>query len=206
MKCILCKSVVNREHNYYFCSNCELIFKEKHCILSENDEKDRYLLHNNTILDEKYVSYFRNIADVAVVPYVSGKNGLDYGSGASNVFEEVLKKWYGFEVKSYDKYFCDNSNLKKEYDFITCIEVIEHIYNPIEFFKELDNFLGLDGCLIFKTSFHNNDVSKFFNWWYIRDETHITFYTYQTFKYLANKFNYKIVFCDKKSIIVMKKL
>lgn len=204
MQCIICNEHVELNSNYYFCNNCKIIFKDRKMLISEDAEESRYMLHNNSY-DENYAKYFRTFIEESIIPNVDGKVGLDYGSGVCNVLEQVMEKEYDFEIDSYDKYFCKNPDLKNQYDFITCTEVIEHIKDPLEFLYEMDKYLKRNGTLIIMTKFHPNSFESFFNWWYIRDVTHITFYTFETFEYLAKLINYSIVSSNGTDVIILKK-
>jgi len=44
----------NKKKSYYKCSNCHLIFLDPNNLLNEEDEKKRYLLHENNINDCGY--------------------------------------------------------------------------------------------------------------------------------------------------------
>ncbi len=204
MDCLICKSKCEKHQDYYFCDHCKFVFKDQTLLLTENEEKSRYDLHNNSIENEGYVQFFSNYIN-QVVPLLKGKFGLDYGCGPSNVLAQLLERDYSFEIDSYDKYYEHTPVLKNTYDFITCTEVFEHIANPLKFFKELDAYINSGGVIAFMTLFHSSDLEEFFKWWYIRDATHISFYNLETFNYLAKLFNYKISYTDNKMIVVMQK-
>lgn len=204
LDCIICGETTQYEKDYYFCNNCQFVFKNNKLVLSSTDEKQRYMLHNNTIEDTKYLEYFKEFVN-KIDPYLSGKIGLDYGSGLGKVLEYVMETFFDYSIDSYDKYFHNNVILKTGYDFVVCTEVIEHILNPIKFIKEIDEYLN-SGCeLVFMTKFRNMSRESFYDWWYIRDVTHIGFYNITTFEYLASKFNYSIIFTDNDSIVVLRK-
>ncbi len=204
MLCIVCGSKTEFKDSYYFCSDCEFIFKTRELVLDETAEKKRYMQHNNSIEDERYLDYFKKFLD-EIVPHINGTIGLDYGSGCANALEYVANRDYGLAMDSYDKYFSSKETLQPKYDFITCTEVIEHIENPIEFIKEIDAYLSVGGTIAFMTNLHNNNTTDFFNWWYISDPTHISFYTLKTFEYLASKLGYEVTYAVK-NIIVIKKV
>ncbi len=120
------------------------------------------------------------------------------------VLEQVFKEFYDISVDSYDKYFTTNI-VNKQYDFITCTEVIEHVYHPLEFVREMLTYLKTGGILIIMTQFHDNNLVSFINWWYVRDITHITFYNETTFKYLANVLNLDVIKCCNNTVVLRKK-
>lgn len=204
MKCVICGDKTSYENNYYFCDNCDYIFKNQDSILSLEEEKQRYTAHNNTIENLKYVEYFKDFVE-QIIPYINGKVGLDYGSGHGNVLEYVMENFFDYDIDSYDKYFNYDITLKNKYDFVICTEVIEHIQNPIEFIKIIDSYLSSENEIVFKTQFRNMSEEEFYKWWYIRDDTHIGFYNMKTFEYIAKIFDYNIIFSDNNSIVVLRK-
>lgn len=204
MKCIICGCSVKEDKNYYFCDCCGVVYKSKDLILNNSEEKKRYEYHNNSIDDIKYVNYFKKFIDNSVIPYINGKEGLDYGCGKNCVLEQILERDYQLEVDSYDKYFLNDVKLQSRYDFIVCTEVIEHIDNPLDFLNILDNFLTPGKTISIMTQLLDN-VNDFFSWWYIRDETHICFFSVKTFKFIARKMNYDIVYTNNIDAIVLRK-
>jgi hypothetical protein len=55
------------------------------------------------------------------------------------------------------------------------------------------------------TLFAPDDVDSFKNWWYLRDSTHISFYSINTFTMLAKKTDLKILKTDNKNICTLAK-
>jgi len=95
---------------------------------------------------------------------------------------------------------------KKKFNIILLIDVIEHLRQPLEVLKNLYFWLADDGIIIVSTgnvkSVNARTFRKF--WGYFSSWEHISFFSKQSFYYLAKKTNYKILelkfFCysDKK--------
>jgi hypothetical protein len=101
----------------------------------------------------------------------------------------------GFDFYWYDKYtqnlfargFEYNETIKDEIEAITCFEVFEHLINPIE---EIENMLSISKSIIFTTELLPNPIPKPQDWWYYGLDygQHISFYSKETFQFIANKY------------------
>ncbi len=202
-RCLLCSNNTSKIHHpkfadYHYCSNCEFISKDEDFIISKKDELEIYNNHNNSIEDPRYVEYFYKFLNAAVFPYVkNGKEGLDFGSGPSPVLAQILEGNHNYKMDIYDLFYAPEKVYQgKKYDLITTTEVVEHLKNPIEYFQLFSKMLKEDGVLAVKTLFHENNKSGFFNWHYIRDWSHISFYTGKTMEYIAAKVGLRIIYTD----------
>ena len=92
----------------------------------------------------------------------------------------------------------DKVYLGKHYDLITTTEVVEHLQDPLEYFRLFSKLLKPDGVLAVMTLFHQNDQAHFLNWHYIRDRSHISFYTAKTMKYIASQVGLKVIYSNNK--------
>ncbi len=207
MECKICGSDISvkkskKGNNLFgFCDCCMFVEKiNKVDSLSEEKEYDR---HNNSVENIGYVNYLSNFLEEAVEPFVKKGLHLDYGCGPGPVLHELMKK-RGFNSKTYDYYYQhdkDYSNYK--YDIITSTEVFEHFHDPIENIEKILMLLKEGGVLAIMTSFVKSEP-EFYDWWYIRDITHVSFYHIKTFGYLAKKYNLEIVYTNNVNIIVLK--
>ena len=95
-------------------------------------------------------------------------------------------------MKIYDLYFFpDPDPLACAYDFITCTETLEHLRNPVEALTLFDSILRPGGKLGVMTGILD-DRSKFSDWYYQRDPTHIAFYTSHTMRWIAERMDWNI--------------
>lgn len=157
-----------------------------------------YNNHNNSIDDPRYVAYFKRFLDDAVIPFCGGgRKGLDFGSGPSPVLAEILERDYGYSMDIYDLFFAsDRVYEDKRYDLVTSTEVVEHLENPMDHFQLFRNLLKEDGLLAIMTQFHPKDDDEFMEWHYIRDKSHISFYTPKTMAIIGKLIGLKIVYTD----------
>jgi len=135
---------------------------------------------------------------------------LDWGSGPNPVATDLLRE-RDFQVLSYDPIYGPQLPLTPQsFDIIFCIEVAEHFKNPLQDFNAMLNYLKPGGLLVFHTHIIPQDVfyaqalakalakasaleAFFQSWWYKEDPTHVSFYSEQAFKNLAqiNKLYYE---------------
>ncbi len=200
MLCKICQSDTSEEiidnQTYFRCVYCGYIFTNN--IPTPEQEKARYLQHNNTLENKGYVEMFEDF--IALLP--KKNRCLDFGSGPNPVLAELLKK-QGYDVDIFDIYFAqDNSFENKKYDIITSTEVFEHLKDPVSVMEILTRILNPKGTIAIMTSFIPED---FKNWRYRKDITHIGFFTHKTMKILADMFNMEIIFLNNKNICIFKK-
>lgn len=110
----------------------------------------------------------------------------------------------GHRVSLYDPFYFDHPNLLEQaYDFITATEVVEHLQHPARVFASLFEQLDPGGWLGVMTK-QVIDQQAFATWHYIRDLTHICFYSRPTFEYIAQKFKADLFF-EGNDVILFKK-
>jgi cyclopropane fatty-acyl-phospholipid synthase-like methyltransferase len=123
------------------------------------------------------------------------------------VLSEILSR-SGYTTDIYDKYFFRKKPCPEDmpkYNIITSTEVFEHIRHPLLILKFLKKLLKPGGIIALMTLFAPDDVDSFKNWWYLRDSTHISFYSINTFTMLAKKTDLKILKTDNKNICTLAK-
>ncbi len=189
---------------YYKCPKCDLIYIDDAYILSPEQEKKRYTLHNNSRNNEGYVSMLKDFAGKAVKPFIPTiKTGLDFGCGPSPVLAEILSGM-NIDMDIYDPFFYnDSSFMNKKYDLITATEVLEHLREPQNVLNLLVSLLHENGYLSVMTLFHDN--CDFKSWWYRQDSTHICFFSSATCSWIAQKYSLKIKYINEKNICVWQK-
>lgn len=192
-----------KSFKYHKCPRCKFIFLNKIHILSPEKEKKRYDTHQNSIENEGYVNMFENFIEKAISPYTNDiKTVLDYGSGSGAVLSELLKR-KGFEVDIYDPFYSpEKIYLTKKYDLISSTEVFEHFSNPVEEIKKLYSLLNPKGIISIMTNFIP-DNTEFNKWWYINDETHISFFHLKTFEKIAEMLGFEFIEINKNNICVL---
>jgi len=203
MKCPICGSIKNKiifksrvsqgGRDFIECNVCELVFVDPSNFLNPEEEKKRYLTHNNNPDDEGYRSFLRPVFEVITDAVGRVATGLDYGAGPgpalARMFEEA-----GFFMRIYDPFFAPNKIvLNIKYDFVVATEVIEHFYDPATEFLNLKSLLKPGGYLCVMTSMVD-ECGDFSKWYYHQDETHVMFYAKKTMLFLADKLGLEVSF------------
>ncbi len=193
---------------YYKCYNCGFIFTEEPFWLDEAYKSpinfsDTGLLDRNILLTKM----------TAVILYSSfNRKGkfLDY-AGGYGIFTRLMRDM-GFDFKWFDPY-CENILAKGfEYDksidtkieLITTFELFEHLVDPLE---EINKMLDISQNIIFSTEFLPQVIPDK-DWWYYAFEhgQHISFYSSETFKFIAQKMNLNFYDFFHLKILTHKKL
>lgn len=92
--------------------------------------------------------------------------------------------------------FIDNVHSRKQFDVITCLNVIEHVKNPDEFLYSIDSILKSGGLLIISTGDINSLTAKIAGsrWAYFSYPEHCCFFSRKAIEdYLVDKYNYRLL-------------
>lgn len=174
----------DKNRDYCNCSVCSLVFVPIKQQLSPEEEKRRYLEHNNDPEDIRYQRFLWPVARAVLQNHSAPAHGLDFGCGTGSPLASMLEKHH-LNMDVYDPFFAPDAKVfEKKYDFITCTEVVEHMNAPRKDIMRMWNMLSPGGGLYIKTQFRIPD-HDFAGWSYTRDNTHITFFTEDTMKWLA---------------------
>lgn len=199
--CPLCKSEdirlyhKDRIREYYTCMLCCLVFVPEKFHVSLEAEKKLYDMHENSADDAGYLKFLSRFSTPFLESLGKGKQlcGLDYGCGEAPALAGLLQRG-GHKVHLYDPiYACDDKVLKGTYDFISTTEVVEHFRDPEKDFNMLFRMLKKGGWLGIMTKMVR-DQKSFTTWHYIRDMTHVAFYSRETFHYIARHYGADVSF------------
>ena len=207
LPCPLCKSKHvqifhhDRKRLFHHCIVCHLVFVDPTNLPCKEQELNEYKLHQNSSDDAGYLT-FLDRARQPVIEFVGkGKRGLDFGSGP----EPVLANWLendGFVMQAFDPFFAP-STIVGEYDFIVCTEAIEHFHQPSIEWQTWMQHLCSDGYLIIMTK-RWLSKARFNTWHYKNDPTHVVFFHEKTFRFLAQEFNFSVLFVAD-DVVVMQR-
>lgn len=204
--CPLCDSLVAARalqvssRSYYHCSNCDLVFLAAAERLSRAAEHAYYETHENDVNDLRYRKFLAQLADPLVQRLRAGAQGLDYGAGPGPALAAMFSE-AGFPMEIFDPKFApDTAILQRQYDFITCTEVVEHMHAPGREFERLETLLKPGGWLGVMTELRPS-IEEFPGWHYHRDPTHVCFYSTQTIHWLTRRHSWTLDYLDARVVL-----
>jgi len=191
----------DKKRTYLQCNRCSFVFVPAIFHPGPEEEKAEYDLHENNIADKGYRKFLSRLSDPLLNRLNPGLRGLDFGCGPGPALAVIMKE-AGHTVDLFDLYYYpDESIFENTYDFITTTEVVEHLKNPHLVFDQLFQMLKPGGFLGIMTKLVT-DYDAFCKWHYIQDKTHISFFSRETFYYLAEKYSVEIEFTGRDVIIL----
>jgi len=207
--CILCQSEKTdtlckvEGYDYFQCPECGLIFMDPNQRLSPSVEKSRYDQHENDPEDEHYRKFLDKLFEPLDKLLSRESFGLDFGSGPGPTLSIMFEE-RGHQMNIFDPFYAnDPSVFEHQYDFITCTETAEHLFNPRKEFERLWSCLKPGGYLGIMTKFVPS-IEAFPKWHYRRDDTHVAFYSKKTFHRLADHWDASVDIIDN-SVAIFKK-
>ena len=202
--CQLDKSIhfsKGNRRSFLQCSVCKLVYVEEQYILSKEEEKAIYDLHENDVNDMGYRKFLCRLADPLVNCVTDSSHGLDFGCGPGPALAKMLEE-KGFHMSLYDLYYYpDEKVLNQQYDFITSTEVVEHIKDLNALFDLLSKCLKETGVLGIMTKLVI-DQEAFSKWHYKNDQTHIRFFSKETFEWIAKNWKFSVNFYGNDVIVL----
>ncbi len=190
----------DKNRDYFRCNTCLLVFVPKHQHLDLHQEKAIYDLHENHADNDGYRQFLSRLATPLLARLQPRSAGLDYGSGPGPLLAEMLTQ-ASHKLDLYDPFYADDPRyLQNRYDFICCTEVVEHFRRPGLEFQRLFSLLKPEGSLGLMTKLVR-DADAFGKWHYIQDQTHISFFSITTFRWLAAVYHAEVEFIGQDVII-----
>lgn len=205
------------DRSFFACCSCGLYFVPPEFHLSPVQECQRYLLHQNSLVDTGYVNFLMLAVETLKTHVESGEGGaakiLDYGSGPAPVLVQLLNR-EGFVALGFDPYFgdlevpgCEVTLVlphQRQFDAVVSNETVEHFRNPGTEWPAMISRLRPGGILVVVTSFvpPQKDLAS---WYYANDPTHIAFYSLATFRHIGAKWGLTILETNGRNCVVMQK-
>jgi SAM-dependent methyltransferase len=207
ISCPLCGFVADDYYEdscrrYFQCRDCRLVFVDPQDFLSASEEKRQYDFHQNSPADAGYRKFLSRMSVPMRELLSIGDCGLDFGCGPGPTLSLMFAE-LGCPMKIYDPiYAAEESVLGVEYDFITATEVAEHFCRPDQSFAKIMKCLKPGGYLGIMTKLVI-DQEAFAKWHYKDDPTHVSFFSDETFDWLAAHWQMSVVF-RKNDVIILK--
>lgn len=193
----------DRRRPYLRCTRCALVHVPPHFRLGREAELAEYRLHRNALDDPGYRRFLERLAQPLLARLPPGSRGLDFGCGPAPLLACLLAE-QGHRVALHDSLFCPApARLQGRYDFVTASEVVEHLHHPGRELARLWHCLADGGWLAIMTKLVR-DHDAFTRWHYIRDPTHVCFFSRETWQWWARARGARLQFCDADVILLQK--
>ena len=209
MKCCpLCLSGRCSEHasdaarTYTVCLDCELVFVTEEHHVSEDEERARYELHDNSLDNDEYMNYLREFAgEMQRIP-VAGPKVLDFGSGPARALEHILKEQQ-IECVSYDPMFgIGPEALDSTYDIVVVCETVEHLRKLRQEILLIKRLLNPGGHVMVRTELYN-EGTDFETWWYAKDTTHVNFFRLTTMVRVGELLDRGMFYTNGRNVVIL---
>ena len=175
--------------DYLRCDQCHATLLSAAHLPSHETQLQKYQQHQNDPHDARYREFLNRLAAPLLAVLPPKQLGLDFGCGPGPALADMLAG-AGHVMHLYDPFFFpDSAVLDQQFDFVTCTEVAEHFHQPHAEFTRLVALVKPGGLLALMTNFQTDD-SRFADWHYRRDPTHVTFYKQETFDFIAADFGW----------------
>lgn len=168
------------------CAECALVYVPPAYFLTREEERACYELHENAVDDPGYRRFLSRLASPLMERLPPHARGLDFGCGPAPALAAMLRE-AGHEVALYDSFFFpERVALAQRYEFVTATEVVEHLHRPGEVLAKLWECIEPGGWLGVMTKLVR-DAEAFASWHYIRDPTHVCFFSRETWSWWAQR-------------------
>lgn len=207
-RCTLCQTAAPEVgrlggRRFHLCPVCDLVFVPTHQHVGAEAARARYLKHRNSPDDVGYTDRFSRLIELLRGQAPGARRVLDYGCGPTPVFVEMLRA-AGYDASGYDPLFCPDSSLHEPFDVVASVETFEHFTRPGDELARIVARIRPGGMLAVMTLFHHG-AESLGNWWYLRDPTHVAFYSQATFDFIAPRFGLTIVHRDERDTIILRR-
>lgn len=178
--------------DYLGCTVCSVVFVRPEHRLSPSEERRRYEKHRNHPDDPAYKAYLGSLLAPLLDRLPPKASGLDFGCGPGPAVSAILRE-AGHEMEDYDPFFRpDRYAINRVYDFVVCTEVAEHFHRPAAELALISRLVGKGGALLLATRLVPNN-QPFESWWYVRDPTHVVFYSRASLDWIAARWGWQVV-------------
>lgn len=201
---------------YFRCAECFLIFLDPSLLLTRDQEKEFYDLHENSIEDEGYRRHLNRLVEplekilkteqmsIPAGTKTTHWQGIDYGCGPEPALAKMMDS-LGYPTESFDPlYRPQNQLLGRSYKFVACSETAEHFFNPVEGFEKINRLLESNGGILGVMTHTYKKVKDFGPWYYHRDPTHVSFYHHKSMQWIADRFDWSVELASPRVYIFKK--
>ncbi|NCD01152.1 class I SAM-dependent methyltransferase [bacterium] len=207
MRLFFSHKILNKYNIKYFkCDNCGFIQTENPYWIKEAYNRPINIYDTGVLSRNIYLS---KISTIFIYLYFYKNNSdkyLDYAAGYG-IFVRLMRDigfnffWKDIYTKNlFSEGFEFNEKCEHNIKALTCFECFEHFVNPI---LEIEKMLEISKNIIFSTNLTRN-YYKDLSWWYYGFDhgQHISFYSLETLKFIAKKYNLNL-YTNKKNFHIL---
>lgn len=190
---------------YYECQRCQFLQAEEFDV---SEVYKGHLLESDFGWQQRNKKILQVIDRIIKVPLLGGLGRevkiLDFGCGSGYVVKQL--RFLGYRAYGYDPFrvgtgeskeqflFSDLKGFKRgEINLVICIEVLEHLWQPLEAFEPVNELLSERGYVLISTGRYKprkHDCS----WWYLNPKAgHVSLFSKGALSYFLKKSNLHIV-------------
>lgn len=190
-KCFQAQILNKYNVQYFFCKNCGFLqTQEPHWL---DEAYSSAIAVSDVGIIARNIAISKKLACILYLLFDKDGKYLDI-AGGYGLLTRMMRD-IGFDFYWSDLY-CQNmfarefevENTSKQFSAITAFEVLEHIYQPIDFLTQSLK-KAHTSTIIFSTELFFGQPAKPSEWWYYSLETgqHISFYQYSTLEFIAKR-------------------
>ncbi len=181
---------------FYKCPECCLIFTDD---FAAKEAEEKHYKDQWTTTDPGFWKSQVDVLLQLIENYRTPRHILDFGSGSGEMTNELRQR--GFDVTPLEPMthgYLKDQNYSLKFDVVIAVEVIEHLLEPWDEIREIENVLAPDGIVVFTSLLTNPFIDRpdareqFKNWWYKDDPTHVSFFCNQVLSKMADMKSYDI--------------
>ena len=167
------------------------------------DMTDKTYVETSTQRSIQMIRILKNL-----MAYKSKGSLLDIGAGSGLLVEEGLKLGFDSEGIEPSQWLCElarkklnvhlgvlpHKGLKKEYDIVTLVDIIEHVSNPRGILEDVHKIMSNNGIGVIITPDVSSIMAKIlgWNWWHYR-MAHIGYFDKKTISNCLDLSGFKIL-------------
>lgn len=174
---------------YYRCAECEFAFTDAFDGWSPTDYQAHIYNDEYALFDPNFATERPQNTSRLVQALIHNRSVriLDYGSGNGHTARLLREAGYT-DVTEYDPFHGDPVKpTQGGFDLVICIEVAEHVPDPLRLFAELNSYTAAHGILLLSTKDMAEVQGDWVNDWYVAPRNgHISFYSARTLTLLGN--------------------
>lgn len=198
--CTQCSESTSRP--FILCSSCGLVFVPAEHHLTQEQEKERYALHQNTPDNKEYIRYLSKIADTVQGIAVAPATICDFGSGREHVLSDIFNS-RGARCVAHDPLYGMVAEANGQFDIVVACETFEHLRNPRQELDYISRLVSPGGFIYVHTQLYDGvPVRDFSTWWYAGDPTHICFFCGKTMETVTKILGRKIIETNGKDTVI----